>query len=214
MTAPNFLNDAAFAFRRISEEESLMPRNRTIWTIGHGLAEIDKFLSNLQAHEIEVVVDIRSSPSSTRAPQFNRGELSRSLESESIRYVFMGAELGGRPPEESYYDQDGYVLYRRLAESKRFQRGLSQLERGAALQRVAVVCSESDPAKCHASYEEIAMARLDGFEIKHILNTGRTIAFDDALVTEVGLPGFSEEDQWRSLVQVRQEPRPSDFSGD
>ncbi len=40
--------------------------------------------------------------------------MQRSLEQAGIRYLFLGAELGGRPANPDYYDAKGHVLYSRL----------------------------------------------------------------------------------------------------
>jgi len=176
-----------------------------IWTLGHGLKSIDDFLATATDNNIESIVDVRSTPASTRAPQYNAIALKRSLTEIGVSYVPMGAELGGRPPEAEFYDSDGHVLYRRLAGSGRFRAGISRLESGARRFRVAILCSESDPTRCHRNLLIGRVLRERGHRVSHILSDGRTVAFDDQLVSVVGLPGF-EEDQWRSLVQVRQVP--------
>src|SRR3981081_4825273 len=48
----------------------------------------------LQAHTIQILVDIRAFPMSRRLPQFNREALEQSLPAVGTRYVWMQA-LGG-----------------------------------------------------------------------------------------------------------------------
>jgi len=175
-----------------------------IWTIGHGLLELTQFLPLLAKYEISAVSDVRSQPYSERAPQYNREALAATLESASIAYVFQGRELGGRPAEAELYDADGHVLYRRLAEVPRAVDGINHLIAGARNGRVAVLCSESDPDRCHRNLLVGRMLRERGAHVTHILKDGKTKEFEDALVAAVGLPGL-EEDPWRSLVQVRPE---------
>ncbi|MDF2899376.1 MAG: hypothetical protein K0Q46_6162 [Rhodococcus erythropolis] len=184
-----------------------------IWTLGHGLKSIEDFLETATHNGIQSIVDVRSTPASTRAPQYNAHALRRSLAGIGVSYVPMGAELGGRPPEDEFYDAEGHVLYRHLAESARFRSGINRLESGARRFRVAILCSETDPTRCHRNLLIGRVLRERGHRVSHILSDGRTVAFDDQLVSVVGLPGF-EEDQWRSLVQVRQGPLLNDsFSG-
>ena len=68
----------------------------SVFTIGHSNHAAGVFLELLFRHEIEEVVDVRSSPHSRYNPQFNRKTLQAALSEAGIGYVFMGAELGGR----------------------------------------------------------------------------------------------------------------------
>jgi uncharacterized protein (DUF488 family) len=182
------------------------PQN-TVWTIGHGLQDLSRFIANLKSQRIVAVADVRTSPYSERAPQFNRESLESALASEFVQYVHLGAELGGRPSDPNYYDESGHVLYRRLSESQLFVAGMARVKAVAREHRVAILCSESDPGKCHRNLLIGRVLRMDGFEVVHILASGTSRKFDDRLVTEVGLSGIGVEDQWRSLVQVRQAQR-------
>lgn len=121
----------------------------SVFTIGHSNREFSDFLGVLTAHEIELVADVRSYPASRYAPQFNRNRLASALEANGIGYVFMGAELGGRPKEAEFYDAEGHVLYAKLALSQRFRDGLERLEACLRQSRVAIMCSEENPVSCH-----------------------------------------------------------------
>ncbi len=46
-----------------------------IFTIGHSIRTLEKFVALLRAHQIGLLVDIRSIPRSRRNPQFNREAL-------------------------------------------------------------------------------------------------------------------------------------------
>jgi hypothetical protein len=90
----------------------------TIWTVGHSNSSLDAFVDLLVRHGIEGVVDVRSSPYSRYASQFNREVLRPALEHRAISYVFLGDLLGGRVDDDRYYDGQGHVLYGQLAESR------------------------------------------------------------------------------------------------
>ena len=92
-----------------------------VFTIGHSNHAAEVFLGLLLRHEIEDVVDVRSSPHSRYNPQFNRKTLQAALTEAGVGYVFMGEELGGRPTDPSCYDGEGRVLYDRLAETDAFK---------------------------------------------------------------------------------------------
>ena len=61
----------------------------------------------------------------------------------------MGDQLGGRPEADDCLDDQGHALYHRMAESPAFLAGIARLERGVREYRVAIMCSEEDPAVCH-----------------------------------------------------------------
>ena len=140
----------------------------SLWTIGHGLASVETVIRILRTAGIDAVADVRTVPYSNRAPQFDKEALELVLRRDGIRYRHFGAELGGRPLEDKYYDDQGYVLYRRLAQSPRFQLGMDVLMRGALQRRTAVLCSESHPASCHRNLLVGRAARLRGANVEHL----------------------------------------------
>jgi len=120
-----------------------------IWTIGHSNHPIERFIALLRDASIQVVADVRSQPYSAFAGHFSQAALRTSLEEAGFRYVFLGRELGGRPPEAEMYDEEGHVRYDMVAASDRFAAGLDRLLEGARTFRVAIMCSEEDPTECH-----------------------------------------------------------------
>ena len=51
-------------------------------------------------HGIEAVADVRSRPYSRFVPHFSKERLARLLGQEGLGYLFLGAELGGKPRQE------------------------------------------------------------------------------------------------------------------
>ncbi len=90
------------------------------FTLGHSNHSIEEWLALVRQHEIQVVVDTRSSPYSGYVPQFDKELIQRSLEQAGVRYLYLGEELGGRPDNPAYYDAKGRVLYSRLCGDARF----------------------------------------------------------------------------------------------
>lgn len=185
-----------------------------IFTIGHSNQPMEKFLGLLSQHAIRLVVDSRSNPHSKYVPHFDREPLSSYLESHGIRYVYMGGELGGRPPEAEYYDAEGRVLYYRVAESARFKTGISRLLAESRKFRVAVLCSEEDPNHCH---RRLLIARVltdHGVCVQHIRGSGVLESESQLRAEEVSpqLEMFeaAEQDQvgeWKSIQSVlRRDP--------
>ena len=123
-------------------------------------------------HSIEEVVDVRSGPYSRYTPYFNHGVLSEALEETGISYVFLGAELGGRPADRSCYDADGRVRYDLLAKTDLFDDGIRLVTRHADERRICLMCSEKDPLDCHRTLL-VARALVElGLAIEHILADG------------------------------------------
>lgn len=74
----------------------------TVWTIGHSTHELERFLSLLARHDIDVLVDVRAGPHSRRHPHFEQVALERSLPERGVAYVHL-SRLGGwrRPAPDS-----------------------------------------------------------------------------------------------------------------
>jgi uncharacterized protein (DUF488 family) len=167
-----------------------------------------------------VVVDARSSPYSKYVPQFDKELMQRSLEESGIRYLFLGAELGGRPANPAYYDAKGRVLYSRLCDDIRFRAAIARLETGMERFRVALVCGEEDPAHCH---RRLLIGRVlceRGHTMIHIRGDGR-LESDETVAAETGKPLIDtqpalfaelDEDQWRSTASVLPKKAPESSS--
>ncbi len=154
-------------------------RTAEIWTVGHSTHSLPVLADLLRGHRIEVLADVRSQPFSRRNPQFNRDSLGSCLESAAIRYVWLGAELGGRPPEAEFYDGKGHVLYGMVASTERFLSGLERLMGGAERYRVAIMCAEENPARCHRRLL-VARALVErGVTVRHIRGDGSLVSEED-----------------------------------
>lgn len=191
----------------------------TILTVGHSNGTLDEWIALLRAAEIAMIIDVRSTPYSKYAPQFNGPSLAARLARDGIKYKSEGSALGGRPTESSYYDSDGHVLYGKLAESPAFQEGIARVE-AAAVERVALLCSEEDPVGCH---RHLLLARVlsnRGWPIGHLRRDGRIQEHSSVPSGSTGAdrwqgslfesPSSREDSAWRSLRSVsRNGPRKS-----
>ncbi len=121
----------------------------SVFTIGHSNHSAKKFAGLLKEHGIEILVDTRSRPYSRHAPHFNARDLEARLSDAGIGYLFLGKELGGWPEGEEFYDAKGRVDYALVERSRPFLAGLQRLEKEIQTRKVALLCSEEDPAGCH-----------------------------------------------------------------
>jgi uncharacterized protein (DUF488 family) len=150
-----------------------------IWTVGHSTQPVDELVAVLQAARIEVLADVRSQPYSRHNPQFRQENLQASLQAAGLRYVFLGTELGGRPPEPEFYDVKGHARYDLVMGTERFGAGLERLLTGAAAYRVAIMCSEEDPARCHRRLLVTRALVQREVEVRHIRGNGQVVAEAD-----------------------------------
>jgi uncharacterized protein (DUF488 family) len=183
---------------------------RTFYTVGHSSHAPDRFVALLRAYEIAVLVDTRSSPYSRYAPQFDHEALRELTAGVGVKYLFLGDVVGGRPRDEGCYDGEGRVLYGRVAAQPEFVEAIKRLERGASEFRLALLCSEEDPAHCHRRLLIARVLMAGGGTIRHIRGDG-SVETDDAVAARSGKalieaqPALFEEiDEagWRSTNAV------------
>lgn len=148
-----------------------------VMTIGHSTRPIAEFVHLLKAHEVERLVDVRTVPRSRHNPQFNRDQLSPSLHSARIHYSYM-AGLGGfrhAAPDSvnmGWHNASfrGYADYMQTAE---FWEYLDALIRLAEQEKVAIMCAEAVPWRCHRSLIADALL-VRGIEVREITSVTGT----------------------------------------
>jgi len=190
----------------------------TVFTVGHSNHTPEVFLDILRLHAIAVVADVRSSPYCGYASHFNKEPIERALEAEGIKYEYLGDAVGGRPQGEEFYDAEGYVLYDRVAGSRRFQQGVNRLLERIRAGRVAVLCGEEDPTNCHRRLLVGRVLAERGVEVVHIRGDGRLQSEKEVADAEtfrktkgqMTLFELEDPDQWRSTRSaLPREARPT-----
>lgn len=127
----------------------------------------------LKAYSIVKVVDIRTIPRSRHNPQFNREVLNDKLAAVKIAYVHMRG-LGGlrhpRPDSENagWHNASfrGFADYMQTGEFDESLMDLIDLAKG---ERIALMCAEALPWRCHRSLIADALL-VRGIRVKHILS--------------------------------------------
>ena len=148
-----------------------------IFTVGHSTHPIERFLELLGQHEIALVADVRSFPSSRRWPQFNQAELSESLRRASVQYQWM-KKLGGRrhsKREDSPHTAWTHPAFRSYAdytETADFTDGLAELTNTAGAARTAYMCSEGLWWRCHRRIISDYLT-IRGWRVEHIMPDGK-----------------------------------------
>lgn len=143
----------------------------TVFTVGHSTRTIEEFVHLLKAHSIEHVIDVRSIPRSRHNPQFNRDQLPAALQRFGITYSHMPG-LGGRRHARRDSPNTGWrnLSFRGYADYMETPAFTESLNRCIALahdDRVALMCAEAVPWRCHRSLiADALLAR--GMEVSDI----------------------------------------------
>lgn len=129
--------------------------SRIVLTIGHSTRTLDEFIALLKAHAVTFVVDVRTIPRSRHNPQFNEDSLTDSLKKASIRYVHMPGLGGLRHAKSDSLNTGwrnasfrGYADYMQTLE---FQKQIEELIQLTKEHRIALMCAEAVPWRCHRS---------------------------------------------------------------
>jgi uncharacterized protein (DUF488 family) len=149
--------------------------SRLVHTIGHSTRSIDELIHLLADHAVLRVVDVRRWPASRRFPHFRREALDGSLRSAGIDYVWR-EDLGGYrdPSPESPNTGWRAAAFRAYADfmlTPEFERAIGDVERVAAERRLAVMCAEAVPWRCHRQLLADAFT-VRGWPVRHILDDG------------------------------------------
>jgi uncharacterized protein (DUF488 family) len=124
--------------------------------IGHSTHSLSTFIALLRQHSVELVVDVRTKPSSRRVPQFNKARLEASLRENGIEYQWEPT-LGGLEPKPC----------------SRMLQALETLL--CARQGLCFMCSEGDFRKCHRHYLLAPLLQRLGYRIQQILPNGEVM---------------------------------------
>jgi uncharacterized protein (DUF488 family) len=145
----------------------------TIFTVGHSTLPIERFIALLQAYGIERLTDIRTVPRSRHNPQFNAADLARSLGAADIEYLAMPALGGLRHPRRDSpntgWRNESFRGYADYMQTPVFQDAVEELIRSGLEKRVAIMCAEAVPWRCHRSLVADAL-NVRGVPVTEILS--------------------------------------------
>jgi Uncharacterized conserved protein len=121
----------------------------------------------LKSFKIDIIVDVRSSPYSKFVPHFNRENIRKKLIENSMRYIFLGDHIGGKPRDKQYY-KNGKINYVRIAQSDRYSEGINKILDLNNENDLVLMCSEEDPYNCHRHNLITQTLVKKGLEVIHI----------------------------------------------
>lgn len=173
-----------------------------------------EFIALVEKFGVNVLVDVRSRPYSKHAPHFSLKGLNKELGEKGIKYLFLGGELGGRPEEERFYDDNGYVLYNEWSQSSLFTGGIERLVRGVEKYRIVMMCSEESPLECHRRLLITPILEKRGICVIHIRRGGALESEAELSKKELQPTLFKNPEgvTWKSIRSVSPKKQPRNFS--
>ena len=144
-----------------------------IYTIGHSTRTIDEFIELLEIYRIEKLIDIRTVPGSKHTPWFNSEVLEERLKERGIKYFHM-KELGGFRKQAKNSVNTGWrnASFRGYADymqTEEFDAALKRLIEISSAERIAIMCAEAVPWRCHRMLVSDALF-TKGVTVKHIIS--------------------------------------------
>ena len=126
-----------------------------VFTVGHSTLPIERFIALLKTYGVELLADIRTVPHSRHNPQFNDTAMADSLTAAHLEYVPMAA-LGGlrhtrQDSTNTGWRNKSFRGYADYMQTEEFQDALEVLTKMSRQKRVAIMCAEAVPWRCHRS---------------------------------------------------------------
>jgi uncharacterized protein (DUF488 family) len=145
-------------------------------TVGHSNRPLDELIGMLQAHGVDLLVDVRTVPKSRYNPQFNTESLPAPLREAGIEYLHMRG-LGGlrharKDSINTGWRNDSFRGYADYMQTPEFDAALGELLQVSDGRQAAVMCAEAVPWRCHRSMIADALTAR-GVAVEHIMSAGK-----------------------------------------
>jgi uncharacterized protein (DUF488 family) len=148
---------------------------QTIQTVGHSTRTIAGLIELLEAHRIELLIDVRRWPMSRRYPHCNRELLAASLADKGIDYIWR-QDLGGFrkaavDSPNSAWRVSTFRAYADFMLTDEFVRIIGEVESSASVKHMTLMCAEAVPWRCHRQLLADALL-VRGLSVRHIMDDG------------------------------------------
>jgi uncharacterized protein (DUF488 family) len=147
-----------------------------VLTVGHSTRSLKEFIALLQTHAVTRLIDVRTVPRSRHNPQFNLDSLQVELETAGIGYMHVAGLGGFRRTHPGSVNRGwrnvsfrGFADYMQTAE---FAENLAVLIERAMQERIALMCAEAVPWRCHRSLIADALV-VHGIRVEEIISGTR-----------------------------------------
>lgn len=149
-----------------------MALEKKIFTLGTSNRNMEEFVRILRFYAVEMVVDVRSYPTS-KFLHFRKEPLLQSLGEQGFGYYYLGKELGG-------YRKGGYEAYTQTLE---YLVGMELLERMASRCSCVILCAERLPWRCHRRFIGRSLQERD-WKVVHIIEAEKI--WEDKIIYREG----------------------------
>ena len=183
------------------------PSETVVLTIGHSTRTLEEFVGLLEIYGVTLVVDVRTVPRSRHNPQFNKETLPDSLKHYGVRYIHM-PEIGGlrHPKRESVnlaWQNSGFRGYADYMQTQEFTDSLLKIVALARENRLALMCAEALPWRCHRNLLSDALV-IRHIKVEHIISKDSVInhvvnELAQVEGTKITYPLFTKETAQRTL---------------
>lgn len=144
--------------------------DKILLSIGHSQHAVDFFIRLLREHNVNYILDVRSTPYSQFAAEYNRENIKAVLKKNNVAYTFMGNYFGARPSDNSLYSPNGYLDFEKVVNCLNFKKAFTSVEKGVEQgYRIAFMCTEKDPIECHRAILVTNAFYKAGYSIEHIM---------------------------------------------
>ncbi|MCL5102405.1 MAG: DUF488 domain-containing protein [Candidatus Marsarchaeota archaeon] len=148
-----------------------MRKKPVMFTIGYSNRNISNFIAMLKTNGVEMLVDIRTIPKSRHQPDFNEKMLAYRLGRNRIKYYHF-AELGGlrKPLKDSIntaWRNESFKGYADYMQTTGFASAIKKLARIGKAHKLALMCAEGNPFRCHRSLVADALT-VKGWQVFEI----------------------------------------------
>jgi uncharacterized protein (DUF488 family) len=148
-----------------------------VFTVGHSTRTIEDFLALLRAHDVRLLVDVRTVPRSRHNPQFNQDALRAALRRARIGYRHMKG-LGGlrharKDSPNGAWRNASFRGFADYMQTEEFTENLERLIELAGKRPTVLMCAEAVPWRCHRSLiaDALLVRRIHVEELSSLSST-------------------------------------------
>jgi uncharacterized protein (DUF488 family) len=176
-----------------------------ILTIGHSTRTLEEFFQLLEVYGVTLLVDVRTVPRSKHNPQFNKETLPTTLKHYGIKYIHM-PEIGGlrHPKHDSVntaWKNSGFRGYADYMQTPEFNVNLLKIVALARENRLALMCAEALPWRCHRNLISDALV-VRHIRVEHIISKNSVHELNSLAQvegTKITYPLFTKQTPQRTL---------------
>lgn len=143
---------------------------RELFTIGYEGKTLDEMLDQLDAAQVELLIDVRAVAASRR-PGFSKTALAGALKERGIDYLHLrplGTPKAGREAARKGRIGEMHTIFEEQLQTPEAELAMEQAQAAAAERPTALLCFERDAGHCHRQIVADRLVRRAGFEVRDL----------------------------------------------